>query len=124
MELREFVKKALVEIAEAVVDAQAEADHVGARVNPAMFESPHARRPSIEAQGWPIHEITTVEFDIAVMATEESSSRAGIAVLGGVFGLGAQMKSGEGSSSASRIKFRVPIYIPTHQEGVAAARKT
>jgi hypothetical protein len=54
-----------------------------------------------------------IEFDVALTVTEGSEAKAGIGVFSGVFGVGTQANTSAANSSVSRIKFSVPIILPT-----------
>jgi len=60
--------------------------------------------------------VSFVEFDMAVTATEGKETKGGIGVVAGVFTLGSAGKSDAASGSESRIKFSVPLLLPTHKE--------
>jgi hypothetical protein len=57
--------------------------------------------------------IQHVEFDVAVSAIEGTGTKAGVGVLAGAFNFGASGSSNQESQTASRIKFSVPITLPT-----------
>jgi len=67
----------------------------------------HGKLVSIQGQL-----VQTVEFDVAVTATEGTDTKGGIGVVAGVFALGSQGQSSEEISAVSRIKFSVPITLP------------
>jgi len=104
MELREFVSATLVEIVRGVRDAQraVKAEKIPSAINPGS----RGREGMLYAR-------KEVEFDVAITATEGSESKSGIGVVVASVGIGAQRKSGASSESVSRIKFAVPVILPT-----------
>jgi hypothetical protein len=54
-----------------------------------------------------------VEFDVALTAMEGTGTKGGIGVVAGMFALGSTGQSKEESSSVSRVKFSVPLSLPT-----------
>ena len=60
-----------------------------------------------------MYHVTPIEFDVAVTVTGGSEKKGGIGVFSGVFGVGGQASSNAASSSVSRIKFSVPVILPT-----------
>lgn len=54
----------------------------------------------------------SVEFDVAVTATQSDQAQGGIGLVAGVFGAGVKGKTGSENSQVSRIKFTVPIVLP------------
>jgi hypothetical protein len=60
--------------------------------------------------------IQCVEFDIAITAQEGKGNKNGIGVYVGPVGLGTQGTSETSNSSISRVKFTVPVMLPSQQE--------
>jgi hypothetical protein len=110
MNLKTFVKETLVQICDGVQDAANELNARGAIVNPdgtnsdgnATYVNNSFRRT-----------VQQIEFDVALTATQEEGTQGGIAIVAGVIGIGTRGKSETISSSTSRIKFSVPIALPT-----------
>jgi len=106
VELNEFVRNALVQIAEGVREAQKEMDEKkwGTRI-----------APSRVAQGTPSGETQLVEFDVAVTVSADSgtSGKAGLQVFSVLEASGGKAKTSS-RSEVSRIKFG--ILIALHQQ--------
>lgn len=116
MELQEFVKESLVQIARGIEAASKELENTGAHINPKnVYVNSDARqnygRLSKEKEYNPVVEL--VEFDVAVHASEGKGTNGKIGISVGSIGLGAGGKSQEASKSESRIKFRIPVVFPT-----------
>lgn len=112
MELKEFITAALTEIVQGVADAQKILGENGRFINPELSTQQgtletQAKHVSVQGQL-----VQTVDFDIAVTATEGTKTGAGIKVLAGIFDLGANGKSSNEQSAVSRIKFAVPVTLP------------
>lgn len=118
MELKDFVKTALIQLTEAVSEAQEATRETGALINPGISRetaisgtqmyNTAARHDPTE------HPIQMVEFDAAVTVTETGEADVGarISILGAVIGAGGA--AGSESTSVSRIKFTVPVvFKPT-----------
>ncbi len=101
MELREFVKQTLLQVVQGVSDAQEglspTARAKNARITPEGFRS--ARQ--------------LVEFDVVVSTTDAESEKAGAGIFVGPFALGAKGEDARATSNVSRIKFQVPVALPT-----------
>ena len=54
-----------------------------------------------------------VEFDVALYVEKESETKAGLGVFVASLGIGANGKSPSGDSTLSRVKFKVPLALPT-----------
>jgi hypothetical protein len=106
MDLREFIQKTLTQIAEGVHAAQEAIDLVGGVVNP---QDQRGTRPKdvMVISGDRI--VERVEFDVAIVATEQQGGSAGLEVFGIVRG-GIAKELREGSES--RVKFTVPLVLP------------
>ncbi len=94
MDIETFVSETLRQIVKGVQTAQEHDDCKQARVNPAA-------------------RMKTIEFDVAVMVTEGNEKKAGIGVFTGAFGVGGQANTNTANSSVSRIRFSVPVILPT-----------
>jgi hypothetical protein len=106
MELKDFIKNTLVEIATGVEEAQKELKkHRGAIVNPRIIsvETVAAKLP------WHESNKQDVKFNVAVTATDEANAGAGIHVAN-LFKAGGDIK--EINSSVSTISFYVPMILP------------
>jgi hypothetical protein len=112
VELKQFISQALADIVQGVLDTQQVLGANGKYINPELStqqgtHEKHGKLVSIQGQL-----VQTVEFDVAVTATEGTDTKGGIGVVAGVFALGSQGQSSEEISAVSRIKFSVPITLP------------
>ena len=107
MELKNFVKATLVQIAQGVKDAQGEVREIGGSVNP--YE-----RYDTGGMGTHLSRgvVQTVNFDVAITASEGCTSREGIGVVVASIALGKRNESNDQSSSVSRVQFEVPLALP------------
>ena len=116
MNLQEFITQALVQIAKGVSDADRQLADVGAIVNPRHVQGAHADKSNIygyvSEKTEYLRAVHTVEFDVAVTATEGKETKGGIGIVVGFVGLGSQGRSEESNASISRIKFHIPIALP------------
>ena len=115
MELREFVRASLVDIIMAVREADAEAAKLGAIINPGHRSLPHGAKHLPRTTG--LVPIQDIEFDVAVTASraEGSEAKAGIEVVGISLGLGVKGKSESEAISVSRLRFSVPVVLPSER---------
>jgi hypothetical protein len=107
MDLETFVAETLRRIVKGVAIAQQHEDCKGAQINPID------RRP-----GHPDGEtIKQIDFDIALTATEEKEQQGqpkrNNILVAAVFGSGGAETPMASNSSVSRVKFSVPIVLPT-----------
>jgi tryptophan synthase beta subunit len=119
MELQEFITESLVQIVQAVQDAQKKVADTGAKINPQMkniFPSGEQTHPAF---GWSAdptpNPVMLIDFDVAVTAETGKQTKGGIGIAG-VFALGSQGASDTTNASISRIRLCVPLLLPTHQE--------
>jgi hypothetical protein len=99
VELREFVKKTLLDIVQGVADAQADPS-IGAYVVPAGSTRKYV----------------SVEFDVAVTAESAESAKGGSGVKVSVLAIGGTIGGEESALSkniaATHVKFSVPVSLP------------
>jgi len=117
MELKQFVANALVEIIEGVKTAQGTIADVG-EINPSPkgVTSDYNRKEGtfiVGTSGGDVKIGTFVNFDVAVSAVDSKDTKGGISVVSGLINLGTQGTSVESNSMISRIRFQVPIVLPS-----------
>jgi len=112
MQLEDFVAETLKQIVNGVEVARAHAKEHGAEVNPVDLGLRDKEKMALRNRrtGALIKE---VEFDVAVTVTEGKKTKGGIGVFAAGIGVGAQGQSDAAKSSLSRIKFSVPLMLPT-----------
>ena len=117
MELREFVARSLSDIVQGVRDAQAQIADSGAQLNPTLRNVFTGSTSGGAVLGWSHGQggvpVLLADFDVAVTATEGTQTQGGIGVVAGIVALGSKGQSDQASSSASRIRFSVPLLLPT-----------
>ncbi|MBB6523004.1 trypco2 family protein [Pseudoteredinibacter isoporae] len=137
MELKDFIETAITELIHGVHAAQKSTKEIkGAAVNPDYFDRQYEIDSTISnssyeiLQGQPVRQFndadmrereerktTNIEFDIAISAGNEEEAKAGLKVkVASLLGAEAGASLKEQNSSTSRIKFSVPIILPTHYE--------
>lgn len=113
MKLEHFVAETLKQIINGVIEAQEHATQLGAHVNPvnAAFSSSNSTNIIYCSEtGIPLQQ---VEFDVAVTVSESSgdSSNNDLRV-GNINVSGNASDKHSSNSTASRIKFSVPVRLP------------
>lgn len=109
MELKQFIKAALVDIIQAIEEARSSlGSQQGKSICPPI-ELSYSHRTKIEYDIASDTYLQQVEFDVAVSAETKDASggNAGINVLGMKASIGAD--ANETNTSISRIRFHVPI---------------
>jgi len=111
MELREFIKETLVQIAQGVADAQVPAGEAGGYVSPAMGTSTRSESYFGTVIGG--HPVFLIDFDVAVTASA-GTAEAKVQVVS-LLKLRAGGKSTQSQEQTSRVKFQVPMMLPIEQ---------
>lgn len=110
MDLETFIAETLRQIVKGVITAQQHKDCSGARINPDTIRNKPAGSEIYVGE-----RVQKVEFDVAVTISEASEKQGkgsiGIASIG--LGVGGQASSTASNSSVSRIKFEIPLILPT-----------
>ena len=115
MDLKEFVKETLTQIAQGVSESQAQVYQLGGAVNPAM-------RGVIAKDAYfgDMHDgqhVFLVDFDVAITATEETRANAKAKLkVATLLSLGGGGGTNESQASTSRIRFKVPLALPVDPE--------
>ncbi len=112
MGLDDFVAATLTQIVSGVAAAKEEVAAQGGKINPEVSSSHGSRGQWDLETGTPVQEI---EFDVAVTASEASKGKAGAGLVFGPVVLGSVGETGAANQQVSRIRFTVPLLLPTTQ---------
>ncbi|RHO73391.1 hypothetical protein DW083_05970 [Parabacteroides sp. AF48-14] len=110
MELKDFIKETLVQIAQGIEEAQVELAETDCIINPRDIKEDGFANVIIKNKR---HTVQCVDFNIALTSTSESADKAGIGVMLGSFGIGGNRTSSDGSTSNTSISFSVPVVFPS-----------
>jgi len=118
MDLKDFVKNSLHQIAEGIIEASTALSGTDAIVNPSDItvftdNSQAYGRTSIVPKQSNSRVVEKVDFDVAVTVHEGKAKDAGLKVSIMSVGIGAGGKTEAKSGSESRIRFAVPMVFPT-----------
>ena len=111
MDLKEFIRDTLTQIAEGAAEAQVNISALGGEVAPSIRTGTYmelGKHGLLSAENGYAH---MVEFDVALTASEGTGTKGGIGVFLGAVTLGSGGESKSESSSLSRIKFSIPISL-------------
>ena len=116
MDIRQFIKETLFQIASGINDANEALAGTNAQVNPKNVypaESKYAHvYGHIQTERPMNRAVHLVEFDVAVHATEGTETKGGIGIAVATLALGSQGKSEATKASESRIQFGIPMMFP------------
>jgi len=111
MELKEFIKETLTQIAQGIADAQETLHDSGAIIAPEATirsEGSHA----IRNDGYGTRAVNQIKFNVGVSVTNGDGTKSGIAVLTGLFSAGGQVESTNSNQSITNIEFSIPMSYP------------
>ena len=122
MELKEFITSTLVEIAEGVYEAAPRYQELNGAVNPSKLSivstlggdtlySAAAKKPGSDSDY--AYHLSTIEFEIGLTDHSNSEGKAGIGVAFAALGIGGSSKEETGASSITKVKFNIPVKLPT-----------
>lgn len=119
MDLRNFIKEALVQIAQGIDDASNELADSSAIVNPRNVATGVGTKDS-KVYGYLAsgtnqlqQVVQSINFDVAVSVAKGNETKGGVGLMVGVVALGSQGKTDSTDSSQSRIQFSIPMVLPT-----------
>lgn len=111
MELQEFIKTALTEIVSGVAEASEAAAELGGSVGTMrLYGYVKENKVVTNENDMPV---SMIDFDIVLAETTGTNTKGGIGVYLGAVGLGSQGASHGETSNHSRIKFSVPVVLPS-----------
>lgn len=106
MELRNFIKEAIEQIADGVLNASNACEPKGVKVNPLMRDG--------EGLSFTQYNDTAsvIKFKIGLCKSDDASVQNGIGVFLAGFGIGTSNKGNEHSDTITSIEFSLPIEFP------------
>jgi hypothetical protein len=124
MELKDFIKNSLCQIAEAILEAKEQLGSTDAEVNPARMmaytNSSQAYGRTLAAGEKPDLEgtriVERVEFDVSVTTDAETQANGGIKISIASVNVKAGGETSDKAGSESRIKFSVPMVFPSQRK--------
>jgi hypothetical protein len=111
MELQTFIESSLTQIIKGLANTGKLAKEHGASLNPRQKQWRFGEGLYFDKATGAV--LSTIEFDIAVTATEGTRTKAGIGVAIASVVLGSQGESTKGNNQTSRIKFSLPVVLPS-----------
>lgn len=119
MYLKDFISSTLVEIAEGIKEAQVHYKEFGGAVNPSGISAPInglyysiADKRIGHTEDFNFY-LSNVNFEIGLADSNTHESKQGIGVLLSAVGIGANTNQQEGNVSITKIRFSVPVKLPT-----------
>jgi len=123
MELQDFIKETLIQIAAGTKDAQDKIQEIGGYVNPVVINKKNQVQAYFgeTALG---HHVFLVDFDVAVKAVDKSGGKGGAKLTVASF----LSISGSGNSSienesTSRIKFQISLALPFDKQSMVEKKQ-
>ncbi|MGB5856692.1 MAG: hypothetical protein WBH20_15710 [Oceanisphaera sp.] len=115
MQLDEFVKSALVQVAKGVHEASEDVSALGGAVNPLITKS---------FQGFTEADATDIKFDVALIVSESLTGEAGAKIsVASFFRANGSVKDTDSYQQTSRVQFSVPLRLPSGEDKAAKNAK-
>jgi len=116
MDLQDFIKETITQIAESVVDIQKYFDEKGidAVVNPKEVYGGNQYDPSYQDEVNRI--VENIDFDIAVTIESDSQKEVGGKLKVFDVGIGAEGSQANRQANVSKVKFKIPLVMPHGRE--------
>jgi hypothetical protein len=111
--LEDFITETLTQIIKGVKNANTIAEENGAIINPHNAYR-NSNGDILVSEDYIYNIAQEIEFDIAVTAAEKSDAKGGAGVFVSIVGIGAQLKDSTENSTISRVKFSVPVKLPSN----------
>lgn len=112
MELKEFITDTVSQIAEAVTELNKKNAVTGLAVNPAVPEGGMRTNEKLHLLDCDCS-LTNIEFNLSLTTSENKGSGAKVGVFASIVGAGASSSENAQSESVSKIRFSLPVLLPT-----------
>lgn len=111
MELKDFVKTALTQIAQGIIEAKEEIKDTDMIINPAGLASNEIGDKYLRTNGW--RYVQDIEINVGITEIVNEGGKAGIGIVTGFLSGGAQISNNNSNQSISTIKFKIPVALPS-----------
>lgn len=109
MELKDFIKETLIQIATGISEAQEELQETDCAINPREIKSKERDYAIMKNTRY---NIQTIDFEIALSESSSSENKGGIGVALGAVGLAGGKTSNNENISNTKIAFSIPVVLP------------
>lgn len=111
MELKDFIKSAITQIAESVEELNLEFEDKKVVVNPTSANG--IRDIPMIVTHAKSYNITNIDFDLSVVAESNEGNSGKVGVLASVIGIGISSSEAKTQHSESKLKFSLPVMLPS-----------
>lgn len=111
MELKEFIKQTLVDIASGINEAQEEFEKLNACINPTHYYK-YNNEYNIAYKGDLPVPVQEIQFEVGLTNSTGGGKEGGLGVVLGQFSIGGKSNTTENKEAITKIKFSVPVVFP------------
>ena len=111
MELKEFIKSTIKQIAESVDELNQEFDGKQTFVNPTNIKG-IGEKPYVPF-AFTDYNVTNIDFDLSVDVENKEGTTGQVGVLASVIGVGVSSTEGRVQHSESKVRFTIPVILPS-----------
>lgn len=111
MELKEFIKSTIKQIAESVDELNQEFEGKQTFVNPTNIKG-IGEKPYVPF-AFTDYNVTNIDFDLSVDVENKEGTTGKVGVLASVIGVGVSSTEGRVQHSESKVRFTIPVVLPS-----------
>ena len=111
MELKEFIKSTIKQIAESVDELNQEFDGKQTFVNSTNIKG-IGEKPYVPF-AFTDYNVTNIDFDLSVDVENKEGTTGKVGVLASVIGVGVSSTEGRVQHSESKVRFTIPVILPS-----------
>ena len=111
MELKEFIKSTIKQIAESVDELNQEFEGKQTFVNPTNIKG-IGEKPYVPF-AFTNYNVTNIDFDLSVDVENKEGTTGKVGVLASVIGVGVSSTEGRVQHSESKVRFTIPVILPS-----------
>lgn len=112
MELKEFIKDTVTQIADAVTELNGGTSKYKLTVNPiTSITNGFSENDTIDVANDRC-KITNIEFDLVLATSEDKGHTAKVGVLANIVGMGISSDNNAKNESVNKIRFSLPVLLP------------
>lgn len=124
MELKEFISETILQISSGILDAMDKCSELDVIVNPDITVGSEGSFYVPKQGDYPMQRrVQIIDMDIAITVSQVEENTMGAKIGVSMLGIGGETKGGSNKSSENRVRFSIPVCLPSSKTEIKPVKK-